>query len=261
MKKTLIVLMALAGIAAAESLDYHDYATLEPSSSYLTNLYTVWDFDQTAGTQATKTAGTGGYSNTPKVAYEAGNTEDGYGVINDTMGRLWKNDIGLNDFTISMDVNTMTAGHLLTMRASNTEFIYLTSSADSPLTLTYSGVTGSVESTVRATSGDETLDWTTITLVRSANILTLYVNGESQGSLTAKSTTFSGLQVGALFGNGQQGGTSAPAINATVDNMAIWKRALTSAEVAGLVIPEPTTATLSLLALAGLAARRRRASR
>lgn len=35
----------------------------------------------------------------------------------------------------------------------------------------------------------------------------------------------------------------------------------TSMSIAGQVIPEPTTATLSLLALAGLAARRRRASR
>lgn len=259
MKRTLIALMALAGYAAAASLDYDIYKD-DSSSPYNQGLLTVFDFDQgTAGSAANKAGGdTGGYSDKPLITYEGDN---GYGTINSAATRMWKSDLSLGDFTISMDVNTMTAGHLLTMRANNTEFIHLTSSAESPLTLTYSGVTGSVESTIGATSGDKTLDWATITLVRSANILTLYVNGESQGSLTAKATTFSGLQIGALFGEGTQGGTSAPAINATIDNLTIWGKALSAAEVSSFVIPEPTTATLSLLALAGLAARRRRASR
>ena len=47
--------------------------------------------------------------------------------------------------------------------------------------------------------------------------------------------------------------------DASYGTIAITNRTLTtSKEIAGLAIPEPATATLSLLALAGLAARRRR---
>ena len=43
-----------------------------------------------------------------------------------------------------------------------------------------------------------------------------------------------------------------------IDNLYVWNRALGTTEVKALVVPEPATATLSLLALCGLAARRRR---
>ncbi len=66
------------------------------------------------------------------------------------------------------------------------------------------------------------------------------------------STALTGFQFGAAFG-GERVSNSV-----TVDNIGVWNRALSAEEVASLPIPEPTTATLSLLALAGLAARRRR---
>ena len=255
MKKTIIALIALTGMAAAESLDYHDYANVTPESSYLTDLYTVWDFDGTAGNNASKVGGSnGGYNDTPKIAYETGNTTDGYGVVNETAGRLYKSGMELRDFTISVDVNTMTVGHLLTLQDSSSKFIYLTSSDTTPLTLTYDGIEGSVESNVNPTSESATLDWTTITLTRSSDVLTLYVNGVSQGTLTGGSASISALQLGNRYG----GGDPVAPINATIDNLTVWNRALTSDEVKGLIIPEPTTATLSLLALTGLAARRRR---
>ena len=260
MKKTIIALFALAGVAAAESLDYDTYKSVTLASPYLTDLYTVWDFDQVSGTQASKVGGDmGGYSNTPVIAYESGNESDGYGVVNSDKGRLYKSGMSLGNFTISVDVNTMTAGHLLTLKDSSDKYIYLTSSSTAPLTLTYDDVTGSVVSAVKPTSSDETLNWTTITLTRSSDILTLYVNGVSQGTLKGSDTSIAALQLG----NRYEGGTPAAPIDATVDNLTIWDRALTTEEVQGFIVPtqsvpEPTTATLSLLALAGLAARRRR---
>ena len=56
----------------------------------------------------------------------------------------------------------------------------------------------------------------------------------------------------------QGGATLSEGETVDFDNITFWNKALSDSEVSGLVIPEPTTATLSLLALAGLAARRRR---
>ena len=56
----------------------------------------------------------------------------------------------------------------------------------------------------------------------------------------------------------QGGATLSEGETVDFDNITFWNKALSDSEVSGLVIPEPTTATLSLLALAGLAARRHR---
>ena len=94
----------------------------------------------------------------------------------------------------------------------------------------------------------------------TSNILTAYVDGVANSdSITftynegvTASTALTGFQFGAAFGGGRVSNS------VTVDNIGVWSRALSAAEVASLPLPEPTTATLSLLALAGLAARRRR---
>ena len=252
----------MVGSVSALSLDYDTYKNDSSTpTNFNTNLETVFDFDQgTAGSVANKAGGpTGAYNYKPVIAYEKDG--NGYGVITTTTNTaMYKENISWNDFTISVDVNTMSAGHLLTLKDSDGDFIYLTSSATTPLTLTYDGVTGSVKSYVNPTTADKTLNWTTITLVRESNVLTLYVDGLSQGSLTEvlsegeEVASITGLQ----FANRFTGGNPSAPINATIDNVTLWSRALSAKEVRAFAVPEPTTATLSLLALAGLAARRRR---
>lgn len=108
----------------------------------------------------------------------------------------------------------------------------------------------------------DNLEGKQITLTFSGNTLTAYVDGVANSDTVTftyddgvtPSTALTGFQFGAAFGGGRVSNS------VTVDNIAVWNRALSAAEVASLplTVPEPTTATLSLLALAGLAARRRR---
>lgn len=111
-----------------------------------------------------------------------------------------------------------------------------------------------------------TLDtWYTLALTYDAtdNNATFYVDGTSVGSVTVP-TNVNQPGVGLGIGNGAKEWTTG-AWAGQIADFKLLNSALTANQVAAygkpVVVPEPTTATLSLLALAGLAARRRRASR
>lgn len=94
----------------------------------------------------------------------------------------------------------------------------------------------------------------TLTWDSSAKSGVLYKDGASIKSFTDGAGTLEMITFASANGTYNTATVS-------YDNIALWNRALSAGEVASLstlTIPEPTTATLSLLALAGLAARRRR---
>ncbi len=99
-------------------------------------------------------------------------------------------------------------------------------------------------------------EWTSFSIVSdlTTNTLSVYVNGTSVGSVAdwnPTSPALTGAQFGTAFGSGGH------SLNGSIDinNIKFYNEAV---HPASENIPEPTTATLSLLALAGLAARRRR---
>lgn len=101
----------------------------------------------------------------------------------------------------------------------------------------------------------------TLTLVSdmsNSQTLSVYVNGALMGSHSnwvAASDADKGL-MGVQFGCPFGGGRQFPA--AELSNITLWNKALSNAEISALMVPEPGSATLSLLALTGLLARRRR---
>ncbi len=89
---------------------------------------------------------------------------------------------------------------------------------------------------------------------------TLYYNGNEvySGALSFGNAASEKLSVFS-FGGRPLDDNNKAAISFT--NVQLYSGVLSKSQISQLSVPEPTTATLSLLALAGLAARRRRASR
>lgn len=260
MKKTIITLFCLAGVASAATTGTID-TTDSTLASYL-------DFT-TSPSEAT-------YGAVAEV-------KDGYGVIKDGCTMWSRNSVfgtvSTSAFTLSFDVRSFDKGDLVSVGAgttdSNWDKVTLNTGDDGALALKFyhntEGTTYSISTGL--TSGTRT-EWTTLTLVGDtmkldgsdtvSKVVSLYVDGVYQDSLDMSTLStagwcnqnFDGFQ----FGNGFRGTGTCNKIagSAEIDNVLFYKRALTATEVKALVVPEPTTATLSLLALAGLAARRRR---
>ena len=262
MKKTFITLLALAGIANADITETQSY-------------YYSWD-------TSSSPAGNSGVT----WVEEGGN--DGKGYITTTQNPEFYPDIFVtsNNFTMALKVRnlTMAAGDsaIFSYAPRSTEAsndwkqlaVRRTESGAITLDLhTDDGyqnlLTLDVNQISYADLQSET-EWSSIILTGSSNGLTLNINGVSatySGFTLSSDKNASDFQ---LASEKYRGNT---ATTGDFDDLAVWNRTLTDDEVAFLVagnmangnlklatgnIPEPTTATLSLLALAGLAARRRR---
>ena len=265
MKKTLIALMALAAVASAASVDYTSYESLGLDS----DLFAAFDFSK-----GTANVGGDGISGSFTV-------EDGVAVLGDGKGEPWSDSITVGaatggDFTISMDLlnlgssddwgclfigysSTSTGSgynNSLTLQVNaNKELTWSTSNGGEDSyagNAAYNFGTGIFTSDI---NGKTHADGQTLTLVQDSTTktLTLYVDGEQIAQATDwNSAAMKAINFGCIFGGWKKIGS------AEIDNLAMWNTALSADQVKSLVVPEPTTATLSLLALAGLAARRRR---
>lgn len=262
MKKTIIALMALAGVASADITD---------------------------GLQWAESFGDG-YSQAATFGLNnAFHVENGVGIAGGDYAnsRVYSTTTGgkfTNAFTFSMKLVDFDADAWLdalslytngTTHGTNNS-IQLQKNSSGELMVYTEQFTGSnvVEDASNINLGSiDSLKGKVLTLVfdatGSSNTLTAYVDGTvftdivtfTYADDVTASTALTGFQFGTAFG-GQRTSKSV-----TVDDIALWNRALTAEEVATLpmvaagsndAIPEPATATLSLLALCGLVARRRR---
>ncbi len=254
MKKTIIALIAMAGMASAAITD---------------------------GLQWAESFGDGYDKTATFTLNNAFHEENGVGVASGEYenSRIWTTNLSggnfTNAFTFSLklvDLNANNWTNALSLYTNGTTYgdpnsIQLQKNSSGELMVYTNAFTGSnvADDASNINLGSlNNLKGKTLTLVfdatGEANTLTAYVDGVANSDTVTftyaagvtPSTALTGLQFGAAFGDGRA------ANSVTVDNIAVWNRALSAAEVATLPIPEPATATLSLLALAGLAARRRR---
>ena len=281
MKKTIITLLALAGMASAVDTD-------------ITLLYGL-DFNKT-----------GTANNSGGVLYENKAEEAGTGSIN-TVGSGFRNYVtgmdgtkasdirgasyyyqinSAKDSTTGLGVNT-TDGFTLTFNANFitnddwTSFMEFNIGGQSLVfqwgdyNLTSVNVftkeggaagTGTGETAKLSAGSIAKETWYNIALVAKNGSLTLSAF-DSSGKLISTDTV-TAAYTGNL--NSVSGYTDYKFTKSYIDNLAIYDGALTADQLSTLtkyemanqtvmqIIPEPTTATLSLFALAGLAARRRR---
>ncbi len=249
MKKTLIALMAMAGVAAAEG-------TL------------LWTLDATDGEYSiTTTNDYTGQSLRTNWSSTDFTTMPGYVYSNgDKKIAVEPTDMGIkmaDSFTMMMNCNL--TGEVYDKNASQHWLMAVGESGGWDLGVAYDSSTSAVTIATENSSYTYTdivtygtfslSDIKSITLTMDggldeAGAVTVYVNGikAAEGTMSAANrhtnTTIK----------------AATMLNGVAEHKGVLGGVASASFYAG-VIPEPTTATLSLLALAGLAARRRRASR
>ena len=276
MKKTIIALLALTGItcAAAEEITllygmdfntnvpgtgvtYENIATNPGSGSIVTsgtgyhNYTTGMD-----GSSASDIRGAGYYFSITQAAESTNglgvNTEDGFTIAfntsfvsNDDWSSFFEINIGGQDLSFQWGPYAPTSINLFTKDA---------------------GGAAGTENGKLSVGSIAANTWYNVALVAKDNTLTLSVFNSS--SELVGTSTVTAAYTGNL--NSVTSYTSYKFSRTFMDNVVIYDGALTKEQLADLTtyemtnktvmqaIPEPTTATLSQLALAGLAARRRR---
>lgn len=174
--------------------------------------------------------------------------------------------IKANSFTISLKVSALTADYRnmlgFTLGSETFDLQTTNSGAGNKIAL-YSSGSHTIQTGNDTNSALKGADWGNIVITSDGTNLTLYVNGikASIAFTPDESTTLSNFQLSSKWGD------SGRAADANYDDLAIWNRTLNEQEInhlvsggtAGdLIVPEPTTATLSLLGLSVLMVRRRR---
>ncbi len=271
MKKTFITLLALAGVVGAASVDCNQYTELGLTSNlvgaynFTTGGATTGSLGITDFTVSNGVATLGGSNAKPgSSSLTLGNATDNSWTISFDLVSMTGNDDWDNLLVMYSDTTSLGQGYTksltLSLNESNRLRVTSDNGGETPFNenekctlYTYIYDSDATGENVTYASGQ------TITLVQdgTAKTLTLYVDGKQTGQVTEwKAASVKGMQFGSSLNN--DWGERDPLNSASIDKLAIWSTALTGTQVKSLIVPEPTTATLSLLALAGLCARRRR---
>ncbi len=287
MKKTIITLMALTCWVEAASLNYSD-AAFKNNTELTTGLLGSYNFDTDGNNLVTtsdfainswvKDVGQtpsafplveGGYGNLSSTGMystqlgqffnEAGNFTLHFDLIQTAKSSAWGSIVSL----YSNGANgTKEWDNALSLRREDGDgYIYLSLTDGGNGVKGFDGRTSNTSKINTGIKADGSSGPCSITIVSAAasegqtyGTLTLYINGEQKGQVTDwNATKLTGISFGRTFNDNKN-----PAGTTYIDNLSFWNAALSSSAVSALHVPEPTTATLSLLALAGLAARRRR---
>ena len=254
MKKTLIALMAMAGVAMADS-------------SY------TWDA-QTSGAvlggTVTGAIGTGQYTPnqgsyinsealtviTGASTYGEDSTKVLYDMINDAIA-------GKSLLTFSGDISVgTTTSNLVILHAGRADYGLTLGIKGGDLVLTNTGIGGtaivSIDMPLNSKAKNEWYLTNYSITIGKGGVVTYSVNGGTESTATTNFTAnwYTGSDNGGEIQNHRYSfGHKAPGWNEETFGGNFHTTGLTITSVS---VPEPTTATLSLLALAGLAARRRR---
>lgn len=258
--------MALAGAASADMTEgLVAWWTFDDGSTDYVS-YTGFSSTVSTGLDKNNMHSTGGVDNKGYISSHYSN-DAGNGNMDFYYG-MGDMNISASSFTLSFKVRGVTADYrsIFSMTIGNIGQVNMQTEnpANGNDTCLYFGETGieitddTVKDILHGTDA-----WANVILTGDGQTLTLTVDGYS-ASVTyepGENTMLSNFQLGSQWGDGGR------RVTADFDDLAIWNRALSAEEVAllaqgavanGAIIPEPTTATLSLLALGGLAARRRR---
>lgn len=254
MKKTFFTIILLANTAFAASISYDEMTAAQQSGI----IFKGWS-DVKVSAQNTPWANIDGWGTTPFTV--------SFDISNITGIKAGEVMVCLSGSHLSWGYAD---GALLLTLDDNNNVVLLNHSGGNSWATFFDGSTRGDTSTNPVTYtmcnsdlglsvSDSQKSITTITLVSdpTAKTFSMYNNGKLIATQSDWNTDTGvvGLQLGTVFG-----GATDRIISGTVDidNLYYWKKALSESEIKSLIIPEPTTATLSLLALAGLAARRRR---
>ncbi len=254
MKKTIIALLALGSVASAASIGYSEMSDAQKEGVVMG---LDWAGSDSVGSLSGGEVVDGAltYSGAPWANVSTGSSFTVSFDITDLSAKAWQDVLCLAS---SVNTHNNSDERKLQLQANGSGMLYMYNTGGTLFNGNSDASSTNME--LGITTSDVADAVYTLTFVSdvSAKTFTGYVNGTQVGQWTDWTSDggIGGIQFGQRFGGGR--GLEG---DFTLDNLTIWNRALTAADVKTLTtvaVPEPTTATLSLLALAGLAARRRR---
>lgn len=262
MKKTIIVLVALAsGTALAE-----DAALL-------------WDLTYTGTNYAITDANGDAYTTLSYFNATSTTVEDGVCTTKGEGDRLLLSDSNTHGLTLGGDYSFVIQGGAVTnpnnwatlfglgninSTSSNSAQIKISDSSNGNLGIYgENSIFSDISSTTQTPVGKMGTYILTMQAIDNdtASKATLYYNGATVCSATIKDTEGKTAWRGkdlAYFTIGGRLRDTGSLTQMAITNVQLYNGVLSDSQIASLSIPEPTTATLSLLALVGLAAHRRR---